>query len=150
PDGGAATGRPCAGAGNAAGTARRGTGRRARPQVARDAGAARTGLRRRGSMQPTNLQVRVVEARELNPLIRLFRLRSEDGGPLPGYTAGAHVRVQVERPDAARDWRHYSLIDPVGDRAAIAAPSDYVIAVRRETDGRGGSRFMHERVRQGD
>jgi vanillate O-demethylase ferredoxin subunit len=102
------------------------------------------------SGEPTTLQLRVAEARELNPLIRLFRLCPPDGGTLPGYSAGAHIRVQVALADGSADWRHYSLVNPVGDLAATEAPAEYVIAVRREAEGRGGSRYMHERVGCGD
>ena len=68
------------------------------------------------STMPATLQLRVTEARELNPLIRMLRLRADDGAMLPGFTAGAHMRVQVELPDGRPDWRHYSLIN-FGDRA---------------------------------
>lgn len=102
------------------------------------------------SAQPLTLQLRVAEARELNPLIKTFRLRSDDGDALPGFAAGAHVRVRVELSDGAHDWRHYSLINFAVDAKATDAPTDYVIAVRKEAEGRGGSRFMHERVREGD
>ncbi|HET7836865.1 PDR/VanB family oxidoreductase [Variovorax sp. J31P179] len=100
--------------------------------------------------QPMTLQLRVAEARELNPLIKTFRLRSADGGVLPGFAAGAHIRVRVELPDGSADWRHYSLINFSADAKATEAPTDYVIAVRKEAEGRGGSRFMHERLREGD
>ncbi|MEO6972118.1 MAG: PDR/VanB family oxidoreductase [Rhodoferax sp.] len=99
---------------------------------------------------PSTLTLRVVEARLLNPLIRLFRLRAQDGSALPGFSAGAHLRVQVQLPDGSQDWRHYSLVDLSTDADATVAPHDYVIAVRREDDGRGGSRFMHESVQAGD
>lgn len=98
----------------------------------------------------TPLRLRVAEARTLNPLIRLLRLVAPDGAALPGYGAGAHLRVQVELPGGARDWRHYSLVNASAEPGATDAPREYVIAVRREDDGRGGSRFMHERVREGD
>lgn len=98
----------------------------------------------------THLQLRVAEATELNPLIRLLRLRAEDGGTLPAYAAGAHVRVQVTLPDGKTDWRHYSLVNFGTARNATQVPAEYVIAVRKEADGRGGSRFMHDGVRQGD
>src|ERR1700754_3344473 len=102
---------------------------------------------------PAILQLRVVEARELNPLIRLIRLRSDDAAVLPGFTAGAHLRVQVELPDGSSkgstDWRHYSLINLSTRADACSAPTEYVIAVRREDEGRGGSRFMHQRVQPG-
>lgn len=99
---------------------------------------------------PMTLQLRVAEARELNPLIKTFRLRSADGGVLPGFAAGAHIRVRVELPDGSADWRHYSLIDFSADARATDAPTEYVIAVRKEAEGRGGSRFMHERLREGN
>ena len=99
---------------------------------------------------PKLLSLRVAEARALNPLIRLLRLVAEDGGALPGFTAGAHLRVQVTLPDGKTDWRHYSLIDFSVQPGATEAPREYVIAVRREDEGRGGSRFMHERVQPGD
>ena len=96
------------------------------------------------------LQLRVAEATELNPLIRLLRLCAADGQPLPAYAAGAHVQVQVTLPDGATDWRHYSLVNFATARNATQVPAEYVIAVRKEADGRGGSRFMHDGVKQGD
>jgi vanillate O-demethylase ferredoxin subunit len=96
------------------------------------------------------LSLKVVDARALNPLIRQLRLTHHDGTVLPGYSAGAHLRVQVMLPDGSADWRHYSLISFSTDRTALDAPLEYVIAVRLEDTGRGGSRFMHERVQVGD
>jgi vanillate O-demethylase ferredoxin subunit len=98
----------------------------------------------------TTLSMRVVQARTLNPLIREFRLRADSGDTLPGFSAGSHIRVQVTLPDGSRDWRHYSLIDFSGAPEATAAPREYLIAVRKEDPGRGGSRFMHERLAEGD
>ena len=93
------------------------------------------------------LALQVVEARDLGPLIRQLRLRSIDGAVLPGFSAGSHVRVQVELPDGS-DFRHYSLVNLLPDGAAFDAPREYLIAVRREDEGRGGSRFLH-RVQSG-
>ena len=96
------------------------------------------------------LSLRVAEARDLNALIRLLRLRADDGAALPSYTAGAHLRVQVTLPDGKADWRHYSLVNlTVADVAAMASPREYVIAVRRDDEGRGGSLYMHQQVVQG-
>ena len=101
-------------------------------------------------MMPQILSLKVADARTLNPLIRQLRLVAADGAVLPGYTAGAHVRVKVTLADGVADWRHYSLINFSTAPGATEAPRDYVIAVRREDGGRGGSRFMHERVSAGD
>ena len=70
----------------------------------------------------TTLELRVAEARELNPLIRLLRLRADDGAVLPAYSAGAHLRVRVTLPDGSSDWRHYSLINLSTRPDACAAP----------------------------
>jgi len=99
---------------------------------------------------PQLLALRVADARLLNPLVRQLRLVALDGARLPGFTAGAHLRVQVTLAGGATDWRHYSLIDLSAEPGATAAPLEYVIAVRREEAGRGGSRFMHEQVGAGD
>lgn len=96
------------------------------------------------------LSLRVAEARLLNPLIREFRLVAADAAPLPAFSAGAHLRVEVTLPDGRRDWRHYSLIDLSGAPGQCDAPAEYRIAVRREADGRGGSAYMHDVVRAGD
>jgi ferredoxin-NADP reductase len=101
------------------------------------------------SSSPGTLQLRVTEVRELNALIRSIRLRADNGSVLPGYSAGAHLRVRVELPDGAADWRHYSLINFAPQVDACAAPIEYAIAVRRDDAGRGGSRFMHQRVQAG-
>jgi ferredoxin-NADP reductase len=101
------------------------------------------------STVPAILLLRVAEARELNPLIRLVRLRADDGAVLPGYSAGAHLRVRVELPDGRADWRHYSLINFAAGPEACVSPTEYVIAVRREDEGRGGSLYMHRRVQVG-
>lgn len=92
----------------------------------------------------------VQETRLLNPLIRLLRLGAASGAVLPGYQAGAHIKVQVMLPDGKVDWRQYSLINLDTHAGATAAPTDYLIAVRREDDGRGGSRWMHEQVNVGE
>lgn len=96
----------------------------------------------------TAMTLRVARATLLNPLIRELELVRPEGGTLPGFEAGAHVRVQVRLPDGGTDWRPYSLV--ALDAAAAAAPQRYVIAVRREAEGRGGSRFMHEGLREGE
>lgn len=100
--------------------------------------------------QAAPLRLRVAEAQALNPLIRLLRLRADDGAALPGYTAGAHLRVRVTNAAGVEDWRHYSLVNFSTAPGATEAPLEYVIAVRLEAGGRGGSRHMHERVAAGD
>jgi phthalate 4,5-dioxygenase reductase component len=78
--------------------------------------------------------------RQLTPDVWRFELVDPDCGALPPFTAGAHVTV--ETPSGAR--RTYSLSnDPVeSDR--------YVLGVKHERDGRGGSASLIEQVREGD
>jgi phthalate 4,5-dioxygenase reductase subunit len=69
-----------------------------------------------------------------------FELRDEAGRDLPPFTAGAHLTVRV--PSGAN--RNYSLCnDP-------AETDRYVIAVKRDAAGRGGSVSMTDEVAQGD
>ena len=91
----------------------------------------------------TTLTLRVTQKAPLTPLVTRFRFEDPDGAELPLFSGGAHV--VVEMPDGNLLRRNaYSLISDPGD------PSGYEIAVRREDAGRGGSRYMHRRVMEGD
>ena len=82
------------------------------------------------------LHTKEVVARDVVQL----RLRRPDGTRLPDWTPGAHIDLVL--PDGST--RQYSLCgDP---RDAF----EYRIAVLREDAGRGGSRFVHDSLRQGD
>lgn len=72
--------------------------------------------------------------------VLVLTLRHPLGEPLPAWEPGAHVDV-VLRPGLERQ---YSLCGDPADRAA------YRIAVLRETDGRGGSAYVHGELRAGD
>lgn len=87
------------------------------------------------------LRLQVVETTDLTPSVRRFVLRDPDGGALPGYRGGAHVTVTT--PSGAK--RSYSLVE-----AGSRTPAEYVIAVRRDPGGRGGSVSLHDDVRVGD
>ncbi|KAG8149831.1 PDR/VanB family oxidoreductase [Burkholderia catarinensis] len=69
-----------------------------------------------------------------------FEFVSDDGAPLPRFDAGSHIDVHL--PGGL--VRQYSLCNHPGqgDR--------YQIAVLRDAGGRGGSRAIHDAVRQGD
>ncbi len=71
--------------------------------------------------------------------VRLFELRDPAGEALPEFTAGAHV--SVEAPDGS--IRKYSLSN------APAECDRYVIAVKREATGRGGSVAMADLLKAG-
>jgi vanillate O-demethylase ferredoxin subunit len=86
------------------------------------------------------LQVRVAHKAVEALDICSFELVAADGQPLPAFTAGAHLDVQV--PGGLT--RQYSLCN---------APHEthrYLIGVLRDAASRGGSVAMHERVGEGD
>jgi len=68
--------------------------------------------------------------------ISVYELVDMDGMELPAFTAGAHIEIAFTQDLV----RHYSLCNDPGERHR------YVIAVKLERQGRGGSLFMHERI----
>ncbi|MFK5980685.1 MAG: PDR/VanB family oxidoreductase [Rhizobiaceae bacterium] len=89
---------------------------------------------------PTVLRpMNVVRKRILTPSICEFTLEATDGQNLPAYEPGSHVTV--ETPSKA--MRRYSLANDG------SAPTDYVIAIKREPASRGGSISMHEQALPG-
>ncbi|MFI2034965.1 PDR/VanB family oxidoreductase [Streptomyces bottropensis] len=75
-------------------------------------------------------------------------LRRPDGEPLPAWTPGAHIDVLLDgddRDDAAAGTliRQYSLCGHPEKRGS------WQIAVLREPQGRGGSAYVHDRLRAG-
>jgi vanillate O-demethylase ferredoxin subunit len=91
------------------------------------------------------LDLTVTDSRALTHAIRQITLAAPDGSPLPGWTAGAHIRVVL--PGGGD--RSYSLIESGLDTTAMAAPTAYRLGVRREEVGQGGSLHMH-RLKPGD
>jgi len=72
--------------------------------------------------------------------IASFELARADGGPLPAFSAGSHIDVQV--PGGIT--RQYSLCNDA------SASQHYRIAVLRDAGSRGGSAGMHDAVHVGD
>src|SRR3954469_10597078 len=84
--------------------------------------------------------VRVTRAERIAADIHLFELRDNGGGELPAWTAGSHISVRS--PNAS--VRKYSLCNDPAER------DRYVIAVKRDLAGRGGSVDLVDRTRVGD
>ncbi len=72
--------------------------------------------------------------------IQLFELCDPAGGELPAFGPGSHLTIRV--PSGAN--RHYSLCNDPHER------DRYVIAVKREEGGRGGSISLIDGTRAGD
>jgi vanillate O-demethylase ferredoxin subunit len=86
------------------------------------------------------LQLKVARIVDETPRIKSVELIAAEGGALPAFTAGAHVDVLLGNGEE----RSYSLLNDATETQR------YVIAVLRETESRGGSTFVHDRLREGD
>jgi vanillate O-demethylase ferredoxin subunit len=72
--------------------------------------------------------------------IKLFTLMDPDGWELPPFRPGAHIDLHLP----GELVRTYSLCnDPADD-------TRYVVAVKREATGRGGSIVLHDEIKVGD
>lgn len=72
--------------------------------------------------------------------VKEFRLRRVDGAPLAPWSAGAHIVLGFTPADGTTLERHYSLVGAPG------ATTEYRIAVLREENGKGGSRYLHDEI----
>lgn len=84
--------------------------------------------------------VQVRDKRQEAEQIVCVELARVDGSELPPFTAGAHIDIRL----AEQVVRQYSLCNSPLER------NRYVIAVLRERDSRGGSRYVHDTLRVGD
>jgi ferredoxin-NADP reductase len=72
--------------------------------------------------------------------IKLFTLVDPDRWELPPFKPGAHIDLHLKNGMI----RTYSLCNDPADKTR------YVLAVKREADGRGGSIHLHDEVQEGD
>lgn len=91
------------------------------------------------SSDPVFLNLVVASAEPAARDIQRFELVHPDGESLPPFSAGAHIRIKT--PIGV--IRQYSLSNDPEERHR------YVIAVKRERDGRGGSRSLVDTVKIG-
>lgn len=94
------------------------------------------------SVGAPKIPVRVAEVVSVTPLIKRFRFVRRDGGPMPTFSGGAHVVVDMD-DHGTRRLNPYSLMSDPADT------SGYEISVRRDDAGRGGSRHLHDHVSAG-
>ena len=89
------------------------------------------------------LSVRVADVTAVAPDVRRFEFEAEDGAALPHFSPGAHVLVDMQDNGVARRNAYTLTSSP-------RAPFRYAISVRRDASGRGGSRYLHDKVGRGD
>lgn len=87
----------------------------------------------------TEFEVRIRKVRAETSEIRSFEFEAVNGDPLPSFEAGAHISI-TPVPGLTRQ---YSLVNDPADR------SRYLIGVKRELNGRGGSSAMHNQLQEG-
>ena len=88
----------------------------------------------------TQMPLRIARVDDAAEGIRTFELVQADGSELPPFTPGSHVLVQV--PNGA--LRKYSLCNNAAERRR------YVISVKRDASGQGGSISLCDDAREGD
>jgi phthalate 4,5-dioxygenase reductase subunit len=86
------------------------------------------------------MTARVAHAARIATDIHLLELRSAGSTPLPAWTAGSHISLRSPNGSV----RKYSLCNDPTER------DRYVIAVKRDPAGRGGSVDLIDHVRAGD
>src|ERR1700682_5118585 len=89
---------------------------------------------------PAPLRLRIARAEKVSADIHLFELRGAGGEELPAFSAGSHLTVRA--PNGS--LRKYSLCNDPAER------DRYVIAVKRDPAGRGGSVDLVDHTRAGD
>ncbi len=86
------------------------------------------------------IPLRVQHAAQIAEDVYLFEMKRPDGGELPEFTAGSHISIRA--PNGL--VRKYSICNDPGERDC------YVIAAKREANGRGGSLSLIGETKIGD
>ena len=86
------------------------------------------------------LPLRVTRNDRIADGIHLFEFRDGEGKPLPEFSAGAHIAIRT--PNGL--LRKYSLCNDPAER------DRYLVAIKREANGRGGSANLIDNTKAGD
>jgi dimethylamine monooxygenase subunit B len=89
------------------------------------------------STQAGSIKMVIRAIDETTPFIKVFTLAAEDGAMLPGFSGGSHILTLIPNGDITFRNAYSLMSSPVDTRT-------YAIGVRRQENGRGGSRRMHE------
>ena len=91
----------------------------------------------------TDMKVRVAKVTQVADKVKRFRFERTDGKSMPIFSGGAHVIVSMRDGDVLRR-NPYSLMSSPADTGG------YEISVLRVENSRGGSAFLHEKLKEGD
>lgn len=86
------------------------------------------------------LDAKLTSVKDVAQNIKSFIFEPLDGQSFPAFTAGSHINVTLP----SGKIRSYSLVNPTYEN------NKYQIAVKKEENGRGGSKEMHEKIAVGD
>lgn len=90
-------------------------------------------------MRSVTLPLTVRAVRRQGERVKILELTSVDSGDLPPFSAGAHIDLYLNEELV----RSYSLINDPSERHR------YVVAVALDRNSRGGSRLVHEMLKEG-
>ena len=93
-----------------------------------------------GGRSPALIEVRLSAIEAVARDTNVYTLRRPDGGALPAYKPGAHIDIHL--PNGL--VRQYSLLNPNTD------PESYAVAIKRDAQSRGGSRYIFDEMHVGD
>ena len=88
------------------------------------------------------IDVVVTDVVTINSLIKRFHFARPDGLPLPAFSGGAHIVIQMQDGETLRRTPYSLMSSPLNTQ-------DYQVSIRRDDQGRGGSLFMHNKVQAG-
>ena len=86
------------------------------------------------------LELKVISIEAATPRVRRIELASASGAPLPAFTAGAHIDIDLPNGEQ----RSYSLLNDQSETHR------YVLGVLREAQSAGGSAYLHDALKVGD
>jgi len=86
------------------------------------------------------LKLKVAQVKQKSDLINQYRLVDSEDGILPAFEPGAHLPITLSLADDQTVERHYSLLSSHHENRY------YEIAVQREENGRGGSKYIHQHL----
>jgi len=95
-------------------------------------------------MSVNTFRARVAQIEPLSADTRSYRFEALQGAPFAGATPGSHLDIAIPAGAARGEYRQYSLWDWDADGRWAS------VAAKREAEGRGGSRWLHDALREGD
>ncbi|MBW9117194.1 NO-inducible flavohemoprotein [Rhizobium cauense] len=87
-------------------------------------------------------EFRIEERARESSVVTSFVVRPVDGGPVVRHKPGQYLTVRLTLPDGRTIKRNYSISTAPNDQA-------YRISVKREANGQGASRYLHDAAEVG-